>query len=193
MLKKNSEPNRIYRLIELEKITEDIDSLGGLCKNVNELIRIKIKRKELGDNENKPLKLIKDLSSHSLSKFKVSKNEQTDQTRTPKFKNEQDGRPQKSYQIIIDAKYVKIIVKRSYRAENLYDFFRNLYQIMNSTFLEFESLLVKHREKFDPRLMNRKLNLSQFGPQSMNKQISKHKNRACYVKKYMIRYTSVPT
>ena len=184
MLTKNSNPSRIYRLLELEKIAENIDRLGGLCKNVFESIRIK-KRKEIGDKNElaNPPKLINP-SSHSFSKFKVvnrfkvNKGEQTDQTRTPKYKNEQHGRAQKSYQIIIDAKYVKMLVKRSYRAENLYDFFRNLYQMMNAILLEFELIPSNDREKFDTHLIQRRLNLSQFGLRSMNKHllISKHGN-----------------
>ena len=75
------------------------------------------------------------------------------------FKNEQHKQPQKSYQIIIDAKYVKMLVKRSYRVENLYEFFRNLYQMINAILSEFESIPFPVREKFDTRLIQQRLDL----------------------------------
>ena len=133
MLLKNSDPNRIYRLIELEKIAENLDRLGGRCKNVHDLIQTKKSSRKENGLANPP-KFINPLY-HSFSKFKVVnrfKVNKGEQTKTPKcFKNEQHGRAQKSYQIILDAKYVKMLVKRSYRAENLYELFRNLYQMMN--------------------------------------------------------------
>ena len=131
MIKKNSEPNRIYVLTEIEKFIEHKNRFGGTYKNVNELISLK--NKGFGDNkDNKkdlPPQLIQDPASHSFStfkvvnRFKVKEQEQLDSRKYRKYKNEQHGRPQKTYHIVIDAKYIKIIVKRSYRAENLYDFF----------------------------------------------------------------------
>ena len=80
MLTKNLDPNRVFRLIELEKIAENTDRLGGLCKNVFELIK-----KKIGDKHQltSPPDLINP-SSNSFSKFKVfhrfktNKIEQTD-------------------------------------------------------------------------------------------------------------------
>ena len=68
MLIKNSDPNRIFRLIELEKIAENRNRLGGRCKDVFELI--KLKRKEIVDKKNElanPPKFVNSLSHSSLN------------------------------------------------------------------------------------------------------------------------------
>ena len=89
-----------------------------------------------------------------------------------KYKNEQHGRSQKKYSIIFDAKYVKIIVKRSYRAENLFDYFQSLFQVINITRLEF-----------DANFVNRKLSMSKFNRKSMYRRFSEHAHRARQVNK----------
>ena len=125
MLLKKHEPSRIFSLIQLENIAEDAKRLGREFKHVRDLIRIKKKTIPEKKESASPPKLINP-SYHSFSKFKVVnrfKVNKSEQTGGPVFKNEQHGRPQKLYQIIIDAKYVKMLDNRSYRAEELYEFF----------------------------------------------------------------------
>ena len=93
-----------------------------------------------------------------------------------KFKNTQHGRPQNEYHLIIDAKYIKITVKRSYRAERLYEFFKNLFQFINGTLIELESS--DSRINFDADFVKKKLDLSSFGLQTIKTYASSHKNRS---------------
>ena len=117
ILEKTPEPNRVYILSELEKYIEREESLrGGKYKNLNDLLTANEKIRSLDDDERPPRLKRGGLDRYSKFKvvncFKVRKKEDV-QTRT-KFKNEQHGRPKKTYHIIIDAKYIKMMVKRSY-------------------------------------------------------------------------------
>ena len=105
----------------------------------------------------------------------MKKGENLDTPTVAKFKNEQH---QKHYHMIIDVKYIKMMVKRSYRAENLYEFLKNLSQLMNTVLLELEPCNLNPDTKFDSDFVKRKLNLSRFGPQSMDEYSSNHGNRA---------------
>ena len=123
-------------LSELEKHIERESSFrGNKYKTVDDLIVAKKRFKNLDVNELPPhlkregLGLSFFSTFKVVNRFKVKKRENSNVPAAVKFKNEQHGRPQKRYHIIIDAKYIKMIVKRSYRAENLYDFFKNLYQL----------------------------------------------------------------
>ena len=103
---------------------------------------------------------------------KVRKKEDV-QTRT-KFKNEQHGRPKKTYHIIIDAKYIKMMVKRSYWTKSLYDFFKSLFQFINGTLHKLES----DSKDFDDDFVKKKMGLSSFSFQTIKTYTSSHKNRA---------------
>jgi len=75
--------------------------------------------------------------------------------------------------MVVYNKHIKIIIKRSYRAKILYDFFQNLFQAINTTFLEFESILpININAKFDTHFVKRKLNMSHFCPKYMNERRS---------------------
>ena len=113
-----------------------------------------------------------------MKKEKENIETQSDTPTSAKFKNEQHGRPQKTYYIIIDAKYIKMMVKRSCRAENLYEFFKNLSQLINAVLLEIEPCNLNFNTKFDVDFVKRKLNLSRFGPQAMDEYSSSYGNRA---------------
>jgi len=142
ILEKSPEPNKIYILSQLEKHIERENSfMGGKYKNINELITDKKIFRSLSDDKRPPRLKRGSLDRYSkfkvVNRFKVKKKE--DIETSAKFKNEQHGWPQKTYHIIIDAKYIKMMVKRSYRAESLYDFFKSLFQFINATLLELES------------------------------------------------------
>ena len=131
--------------------------------------------RRLRDNE-RPTQLYFKHRVDPYSKFKVVncfkvKNAETSE----KFKNVQHGRPQSKYYLVIDAKYIKILVKRSYRAERLYEFFKNLFQFINRTLIELESS--NSRISFDADFVKKKLDLSSFGLQTMKRHTSSHKNR----------------
>ena len=179
ILKKSPEPNRVYVLSQLEKYIERENSLrGGKFKSVNELIASKKMFRSLNDDKRPPWVKHGDLDRYSKFKvvncFKVNKKE--DVETSTKFKNGQHGRPQNIYHIIIDAKYIKMIVKRSYRAESLYDFFKNLFQFINGTLLELETS--DSEVNFDADFVKKKLDLSSFGLRAIKTYTSSHKNRA---------------
>jgi hypothetical protein len=76
------------------------------------------------------LRFIKDSNLCTFSEFKVInrfKVKERNNSRE-KYKNEQHGRSHKRYSIILDAKYVKMIIKRTYRRENVFDIFRSFFQ-----------------------------------------------------------------
>ena len=180
MLQRNPEPNRIYILSRLENFTERQSSFGGIYKTASELI---FDNKEFNKNDSPP-KFIKDRTLSGFSKFKVVnrfKVLQAQDNEYEKCKNEQHGRAQKTYSIIIDAKYIKIFVKRSYRSENLYEYFRNLFQVMNTTFLELESM--PPNEKFNVRSVKRILSTSKFNRKAMEARFPKHGNRRRQINK----------
>jgi hypothetical protein len=140
------EPNAVYVLSELEKhIEREKSFIGSKYKTVNDLIAAKKKFKDPDVNERPPhlkregLGLSSFTTFKVVNRFKVKKVESSNAPADMKFKNEQHGRPQKRYHRIFDAKYIKMIEKRSYRAENLYEFFKNLYQLLNTSLLELES------------------------------------------------------
>ena len=177
MLTKSPEPNRVYILSELEKYIERDNSLRGKkFRDVNELVASKKIFRSLKDDERPPQMCFKHRGFDPYSKFKVVNCFKVKDAKTiEKFKNTQHGRAQNEYHLIIDAKYIKITVKRSYRAERLYEFFKNLFQFINGTLIELESS--DSRINFDADFVKKKLDLSSFGLQIIKTYASSHKNR----------------
>ena len=128
-------------------------------------------------------KFIQDQSSYAFSEFKVINcfKVKEQNSENEKCKNWQHGRSHKKYSIIFDAKYLKIIVKRSYWRENLFDCFRALFQVINTAFWEFES--TQTNEKFDANFVKRKISMSKFNRKSMYRRFSEHAHRARQVNK----------
>ena len=181
MLKKNPEPNRIYILSELEKHAERKNSFGGRYNDVDELRKFR----ELSTDSSP--KCIQNPSSHAFSEFKVIngfKVKEQDSFGDQKYKNEQHGRSRKKYSIVFDAKYVKMIVKRAYRREDLFDAFRSLFQALSTTLLEFESTQIKN-DKFDANLVKRRLSMSKFNRKSIDGRVPEHGDRARQVNKVL--------
>ena len=178
MLTRSPEPNRVYILSELEKYIERDNSLRGKrFRDVNELVASKKIFRSLKDDERPPQMCFKHRGFDPYSKFKVVNCFKVKDAKTiEKFKNTQHGRPQNEYHLIIDAKCIKITVKRSYRAECLYEFFKNLFQFINGTLIELESS--DSRINFDADFVKKKLDLSSFGLQTIKTYASSHKNRA---------------
>ena len=64
-----------------------------------------------------------------------------------------------TYSIAFDRKFLKLLNRRSYRRENLYESFRNIYQVLNATFLGIEKDILEfhQRKKKNRRLLHRDL------------------------------------
>ena len=111
MLTKNSEPNRIYILSELEKHAERENSFGGKYNNIDELNKFC----ELSTDSSP--KFSQDPSSCTFSEFKVINRFKVKEQGSSgeKYKNGQHGRSHKRYSIVFDA-------------------FQSLFQTLNATF-----------------------------------------------------------
>ena len=110
IVKKSPEPNALYVLAELENQVESENSLRGKgFRHVNDLIAYKKMLRRLKESQRSP-QLHKDIDPYS--KFKVVNCFRVKNAETSKFEKTQHGRPQNKYNLVIDAKYIKMLVKR---------------------------------------------------------------------------------
>ena len=172
-IKKSPEPNALYVLAELEKQVERRNSLRGKgFRDVSDLIAHKKMLRRLKEGQRFP-QLRK--NTNRYSKFKVVNCFRVKNTETNKIEKTQHGRAQNKYNLVIDAKHIKMLVKRSYRSKRLFEFFKSLFQFLNRTLIELDSS--NSEISFDADFVKKKLNLSSFGIQTMNTYASSHKNR----------------
>ena len=86
-------------------------------------------------------------------------------------RDSQHGRRHPSYKIVFDRKYIKLLNKRRYRRENLYEMFRTIYQTLNRVFLRLEGDMscAKQGLKLDAQLVKKRLKISGFDVQRIKK------------------------
>ena len=106
-------------------------------------------------------------------------------------RDSQHGCRHPSYKIVFDRKYIKLLNKRRYRRENLYEMFRTIYQTLNRVFLRLEGDMscAEQGLKLDAQFVKKRLKISGFDVQRIKKNFHEYGNRSRSVSKILTRYT----